>query len=131
MSSQHGASVGCGWRKVVWHRTPFVSAVCRVSKLSPVLYIFFLLLRAATCPEGKSTSLGPFSHTCVLKASLGKPCHYDCDTFVRRFPILAEGLDVVTPRICASTCNLSYRGSLDSRRIWLYNFLGLELRAAG
>jgi hypothetical protein len=131
MSSQCGASVGCGWRKVVRHRAPFVSAVCRVSKLSPVLYIFFLLLRAETYPKGKSTSLGPFSHTCVLKPSLGKPCHYDCDTFVRRFPILAEGLEVLTPRICASTCNLSYRGPLDSRRIWLYSFLGLELREAG
>jgi hypothetical protein len=88
VSSQQGLSEGCGWRKLVRDRAPFISAVPRVSKLSPEIYVdlhifLFLLLRAETCPKRQSNSLGPFSHTCILKASLD---YYERDSFWAVFP---------------------------------------------
>jgi hypothetical protein len=69
-------------------------------------------LKAKTC--AKSTSLGPFGHTCVMNHS------WACDTetlklppglllMLTEFPFLAGRLDAVIPRTCAVSGNLSSR----------------------
>jgi hypothetical protein len=63
-----------------------------------------------TSNQKAETTLDPFSHTCVRNAWLG--CDMgnckECCAYANGFPVLVEGLDVVTIRTSAGSDDMSF-----------------------